>query len=133
MTGINITLAYAKELIDECITERGEGYKYERPLTVDSCSYVHPTEDGGKEPGCGVGMALNKAGVPLDVLEEYESINAQRVLELLVQNGHVQSYESWAARFLDIFQTNQDNGWTWAESRETALNNVPRPSIVESL
>jgi hypothetical protein len=58
----------ALELLCFAVAERGANYVYEAPKGDSAvCSYV----SGDKStPGCGVGLALHKGGVPINVLAE---------------------------------------------------------------
>ena len=83
-----------------------------------SCFYVHTDPETGDpvSPGCGVGVALHRLGIPLEELAKCEGQAADTVVERLVPRGPYGE----AARFALIFQTYQDDGATWADSLRAA-------------
>ncbi len=117
---ISITTERALELLTECVAERGEEYVYTSegdvtnryPDITPACYYVHQDSDGVKSPGCIAGLALHKAGVPLDVLEEHERMTANSLLRSLRSLGII-DYDDDAAYALRRAQVIQDDGGTW--------------------
>lgn len=114
---ITIDLARARELINECIDDRGEDYVYEKPSGSSVCLYVHHYEEGVSSAGCIVGMALNKAGIPLDEIDT--QMNASHLLRLLEDNEMLEVSNN-AVEYLQYVQDRQDKGATWADARAYA-------------
>lgn len=129
MTATITQIDYAKavELLDDAIFERGEDYVYRNP-TADTavernfpqCAYAHKNEATGVvTPGCGVGDIWIRCGVdaaPLVRLQgtAYSAADSPAVASVIT---HTQK----ALYFLNIFQSEQDNGATWGSARQTAL------------
>lgn len=112
---LNITIDGPKalELLWFAVAERGADYVYEQPEGSAVCSYV--SEDKS-EPGCGVGLALHKDGVPIDVLVEADvpgviSIAARETL----RPCGVDLSEN-AVRIFGAFQRAQDDQKIWGHS-----------------
>lgn len=117
-----LTLDEAAHLLNQSVEERGaefvyipEGGKYSQ------CLYWHPKED---KPGCGVGDALFKAGVPAEKLIEADAAIAEEP----DQDGSEISTNSVLRPYLDVearaymrrFQANQDENVSWGEALEHA-------------
>lgn len=104
------------------VAEERPDHVYERPAHMDggdvSCYYVHTDAetDDPVTPGCGVGVALHRLGLPLEDLAKCEGEAADTVVERLCAGG---SYGE-AAQFALTFQSCQDNGDTWADSLSAA-------------
>lgn len=71
-----------------------------------SCFYVH-----GNEPGCIVGHALHRLGVPLETLKEHESDAARAPL-----NDLFPEVTEGAMDLVDSVQYLQDRGEPWGEA-----------------
>ena len=86
-------------------------------VSMSSCFYVH-TDPETKEPvsaGCIVGKVLHELGVPLEVLQKYESTSANKLLEEIAPET------TSNARFrVDVAQTYQDDGQPWGLAYEMA-------------
>lgn len=100
----------------EVVAERPDFvYKAQTTYSDDDatpmCGYVHTNENGAKVCGCLVGHVLNRLGVPLDTLAEYEGKGAEYVVEGLDLNLSRQT-----ARVLWIAQDEQDRGKPWGEA-----------------
>lgn len=131
---LNLTLEKAKSLVDEAIEERGKDFVYKRQPDMD-CKYVHEgvvwdpeveeyvDDDSVLEPGCLVGLALHKAGIPLDKMSAVEGRPAKDLLASLEQRGYV-TFDIEAADFLDAVQKNQDSGYSWSEALSLVLADV---------
>lgn len=129
---IDIDLDRAKALVNECIAERGAEYVYEKEGS--SCKYVHnvgervaneygETEDDFSEatPGCLVGAALHRAGVPLERMGIWSRNDdgSYDLIEKLTAEGLV-SVTQEANNFLGNCQSSQDNGVPWGQAAEAA-------------
>lgn len=131
---LKLTLDLAKKLIDEAIAERGEDFVYRIPGAYNDCMYVHaevrnPETDAFEsvepEAGCGVGLAMFKAGVSLEALAEHEHTDAQELIGGLKYDGVLDAdSEEAASSFLYDFQVKQDKGVTWGEARDFALSRL---------
>lgn len=104
--------------IRELVKEKPE-YVYSPPLHQQtfpgdpSCFYVHTHEETGESetPGCLIGAALYKLGVPLDELRNQETNNATTVLTAL----HIPlSYDARSTAL--VLQKVQDDGRSWGEA-----------------
>lgn len=90
------------------------------------CRYVRTDAD---EPGCIIGAALHKMGVPLHQLRPWEGQSVAAVIpeiEITLNIGHASENLMDAA---DWAQTRQDLGATWGEALEKfkeVLNGLPR-------
>lgn len=75
-----------------------------------ACYYAHTDPEAGDvlTPGCVVGAALHRLGVPLETLREYESMNAWYVLRHLAPGT-----TDVGRNFASDVQGNQDDGETW--------------------
>jgi hypothetical protein len=133
---IEIDLDRAKALVNECIKERGEDFVYEKEDSESSCLYVHGVNrewDEDQEeytildfnnatPGCLVGAALHKAGVPLDKMgdarrNESGSYDLIRDLELRDELVKVSEH---AVNYFANAQASQDAGAPWGMASEAA-------------
>lgn len=151
-----LTLARAAELLDECVQERGADYSYlpvevtpeGRPVKVQNCYYVHTAvqqqdaarssrdcgmdapdvpDDAPPVPGCLIGLALHKHGVPLDRMTWVTG--ASDLLYDLQQDG-VLDFEKGVSNLFDDAQFHQDSGKTWGDAVDkavTRMNLVARP------
>lgn len=124
---LNITIDGPKalELLWFAVAERGADYVYEQPEGSAVCSYV--SEDKS-EPGCGVGLALHKDGVPIDVLVEADvpgdiSIAARETL----RPCGVDLSEN-AVRIFGAFQREQDDRNTWGLALREAFKIANQPT-----
>lgn len=117
---IDINRARAIELLKEAVAERGETYVYEVPNAGDidqSCLYVD-TEEGA--PSCGVGLALNRAGVELTLLQKLDAppcgtgIDSFEAADILYSAGFDISPDAY--KVFGVFQDLQDKGVTWGQS-----------------
>lgn len=129
---LNLDLKKAQELVAECIAEKGEDYVYKKEGS--SCKYVHdvdstynPDDDSFTDsfdnatPGCIVGSALHKGGIPLDVMG-YSNINDSGSIDLLqgLARRHLITFTEDADAFLANAQSSQDGGAPWGRSAEAA-------------
>lgn len=120
----------AVELATKVVAEVGEGYVYPGHRGDAVCVYV----DKG-EPMCFVAKMLHHHGVPVEVLREWEGLNAGHMHHTkALPNGRpvptpplVADFKT--ARFLDHLQNYQDGGATWADALQRTLNGIkPFPS-----
>lgn len=140
---IEIDLAKAKSLIAECIEERGEEYKYEKEDGTSSCRYVHgieeiPTDEDcfdyedsytNATPGCLIGLALHKAGVPLEELGKGLR-NESGSIDLLakLERENLVKVTFAASNYFANAQSSQDGGAPWGKSADAAA----RGKVLES-
>lgn len=88
-------------------------YVYSNPDIENSpsaCLYVH-----GDEPGCIVGAALHRLGVPLDVLSAYEGEGASTLLHYLNDDGVTSVSDDVRQRVSNV-QRDQDGREPWAKA-----------------
>ena len=85
-------------------------YVYQRPGSR-VCLYVHWDANGTLRPGCLIGTALHRLGVPLETLSGYESKPAHEVLDHVAPD--VSSHMRRAATRV---QRVQDLGATWRQA-----------------
>lgn len=128
---IDIDLDKAKALVDECIAERGAEYVYEKEGS--SCKYVHGVEEilvnewetkddfTHATPGCLVGAALHKAGVPLESMGTHyrNDQGSFDLVEHLTEEGLI-SVSQEANNFLGNCQASQDAGAPWGPAAQAA-------------
>lgn len=123
---IELDLARTKELLAAAVAERGEDFVYITPDTDEEsapkCLYVHEAT-GGLECGCIVGWVLHRAGVPLELLRQYEGSHATDVLDRL-WDINVLAASLEAASLLHAVQGSQDDGSPWGEAVREALEEV---------
>jgi hypothetical protein len=120
---IEIDKARALQLLEEAVAERGADYVYDD--SDIGCVYV--TKDG--TPACGVGLALTKAGVPLELLTyidhngdgaggknrfEETQIDSPDLLDYLRQNDV--DIDDKAEAVFRRFQFEQDHATPWGEA-----------------
>lgn len=129
---LELTLTKAMSLVDEAIAERGEDFVYKKQPGMD-CKYVHEgvvwddeaetyvDDESVSEPGCLVGLALHKAGIPLVKMQAAEGSDAAGLLNSLEQRGYI-TFTTEAADFLDAVQENQDSGYAWGEALSLVVN-----------
>jgi hypothetical protein len=124
---LELNLAKARELIGLAIEEYGKDYVYPYSECVYALEADTPyiLNEGGEShtintptAGCGVGVALLKGGISLDVLLNTSS-DAPEALSHLSHAGHLK-YTTAAAEFLWKFQCRQDSGSTWSSALEDA-------------
>lgn len=123
--GLYIDLDKARQMIAAAIEERGEDYVYPRTPGA-GCAYVHHTLDG-EEPGCGVGMALIKAGVPIESFDDLHintGCGAHSALVALKDAGIIEEFTVEASVYLNSFQESQDSGDTWGVALSDAESSV---------
>lgn len=131
---LHLDMEKAKSLVDQAIAEQGEDHVYEKADAM-TCLYVHGDEEVWDDesetytshpenlrPGCLVGYALNKGGIPLDVMYHSGANDegSASILHSLYETGFL-SHTEEASRYLANLQTAQDAGATWGAAREAAL------------
>lgn len=113
--GYDIT---AEKLIDtlRAVANEKPDHVYTAPAHMDkndSCYYVHtdPEDNQKLSPGCLVGAALHRLGVPLEELKRHEGESAYALLDQLCPGvGHR------ARCFAGEVQALQDEGTAWGEA-----------------
>jgi hypothetical protein len=128
---VHIDLAKAQSLVAECIAERGEDYVYEKEGST--CKYVHNVgqvmgenefdyEDDFTDatPGCLVGLALSKVGVPLEFMGGSRNMDGSMDLMKAVADAGYITFTEQADAFLANCQSSQDGGAPWGTVLEPA-------------
>lgn len=114
----------ALELLREAVAERGDDFVYEPPGDVDdACKYTHETDDGDERvAGCGVGLALQKGGVPLGALTELDDTGGVITSPTCQLTLSIAGFEltERALRVLRAFQLHQDQNRTWKDALDCA-------------
>jgi hypothetical protein len=124
---LDLNFNKAKSLVEESIASRGEDYVYQK--NGNSCAYVHNIGDvwdaenerfeddfSSATPGCLVGDALKRGGIPLETMGgDVNTEGSDSLLTLLSWRRHL-TYTEKASLYLNNLQTSQDNGATWGES-----------------
>lgn len=107
----------AERLLKAAVKERGEGYVYQPTMdSGGSCLYVHQDERGNDVPGCLIGLALNKAGLPLDTLKAHNWVSIRTLSKSLPIE-----ITSQALDVLTMAQMRQDQRRPWGEAVSRAL------------
>lgn len=106
----------------QAVEERGHNYVYSNPDSSPTGACVYAAN--GK-PMCGVGLALHKAGIPIDAIAALDTAGryGDTVLaHLFAEVQPVPGYEftEGAAKVFAAFQENQDSLETWGVSLEAA-------------
>lgn len=118
MSTIKINAERALKALEEAVAERGAEYRYpavDRP--DERCMYAY-----NGAPDCGVGLALSKAGVPLEALDALDDngvvIDGHQAIKVL-SDFDVELTVA-ASQVLGDFQTKQDVAWTWGAALDRA-------------
>jgi hypothetical protein len=97
---------------------------YERPEHMEAryegaCYYVHTDARDERKlfPGCVIGQALHRLGVPLESLRDYEGENATAVVTAFMPNV---SFD--ARNYACTVQSRQDTANTWGDALAYADN-----------
>jgi hypothetical protein len=119
----------ALELLWFAVAEGGTDYVYTAlPSGSVACSYVDADREA---PGCGVGLALHKAGVPVSVLEKFDgwgsignvAVSAEAdTLGLVITKS--------ATDIFAVFQSVQDADNTWGLALREAIIVASRQTAV---
>ncbi|GAA0641496.1 hypothetical protein GCM10009548_02140 [Streptomyces malaysiensis subsp. malaysiensis] len=117
---IEITSEQLEATLREVADERPD-YVYMAPADTDLCSYVHDDGNGVQIPGCIVGHALFRLGVPLAALSQREGLGAADVIGATTNL----CWSDPAALAAETAQTAQDDGTPWARAMRLAF---PEPS-----
>lgn len=110
-----ITKSKALELLEAAVAERGADYVYERDGTRQSgpgCTYVR-----GGQPSCLIGLAMAKAGVPIEQLAEWDTRDNSAACFVLVDD---ELATKTAVDVMATAQSLQDIGETWGEALQAA-------------
>lgn len=126
---LKLTLAKAVSMIERAIAAKGADYVY--PGSVESeCHYADRDYDTlGNEvftKGCIVGHAfLTEFNIePQDAFHSdwNEGTDAQALIQEFAEMGKIDpAVGRMAFKYLEYVQTSQDNGATWGEAHEKAL------------
>lgn len=139
---LHVDLQRAKELVAESIAARGADYEYEKQ--GGSCLYVHAEEvwDEDNEryvldystavPGCLVGDALKRGGIPLEAMggEYNNDVDSNELLSKLQARDFL-TYTDSAAAFLANAQTSQDKGAPWGAAVAAAADGDTLEKVME--
>lgn len=133
---IEITLDTAIAALKGAVDEKGADFVY-RPQDYDgfeSCYYVHSDHEGPEHremmefedlknvvPGCIVGNALHRLGVPLRDMIKFEGDPARQLLDGLADNDMITLAEDEVDSVFRIAQSMQDVGNNWGLAYEKAL------------
>jgi hypothetical protein len=109
---------------------------YTSPELDNTCLYVHRDYDGNMVPGCIVGVALNRLGVPLSELANLERHTARSVIAELVDRPYTDysgMAEAWITHvqrrqdgvLLDIDDTIENDRYTWGAAVAEANERYP--------
>jgi hypothetical protein len=109
---VHITEENMLDTLRGIIEERGENYVYEGSDESDSCLYVHQV-NGDLVPGCLVGTALHRLGVPLQTMTWHEGASAHGLLRRLTKIGVIEGGADHIAFALNEAQAYQDKGSSW--------------------
>ena len=119
---IDITFEGAKNLLRDVVSERGEYFVYflrvDSPYGSNGCSYVHEDADGNLTPGCGVGLALINAGVPMQKFIDLGinfGFGTSSALHALQCAGVLGEIENGVWEVFSDFQAKQDAGFSYGE------------------
>lgn len=128
---VHIDLAKAQSLVAECVAERGADYTYEKEGST--CKYVHNVgqvmganeyeyEDDFAEatPGCLIGLALSKAGVPLDFMGGHRNMNGSMDMMMHAAQAGLITFTEEADNYFANCQSSQDSGAEWGKAAEAA-------------
>lgn len=130
---LNLDFKKAQELVAEAIAAKGDDHVYEKQGY--SCLYVHDIgrvwDDNEEEyvndfstavPGCLVGAALKRGGIPIEFLgdEQNNSSGSDDVLSLLQEKDFAKVSER-ARYYLSDLQASQDYGMSWGKANRLAL------------
>lgn len=113
MERIKVTEAQVRQALAEAVAEKGDDYVYTNPEgesakgSAASCYYVH-----GDVPGCLVGNALHRLGVPLWALEARELRGAYSVAKEVIDVTD----DRGTYTMLGSVQDAQDNGAMWGDA-----------------
>jgi hypothetical protein len=119
---ITINEERAMQLLEQVVLHRGEDYKYSKVPTPDGrdliCAYTELGEEGTWVPSCGVALALDKAGVPVEYLHRMDEINltthfggalpGEGEWDAVLRDAGFETTEA-ASAVLREFQRSQDN------------------------
>ena len=113
---LKITIREARKALKDIVAEKGSDFRYDE----NTCVYAKDNA-----PSCGVGLALDKCGVPLTVIADLDhtgfdtSFKSDGVQETLLTNGIVVT--DAAKRVLTRFQYEQDSRQPYGEALKSAL------------
>ncbi|MGV9815454.1 hypothetical protein ACWDTQ_26530 [Streptomyces cellulosae] len=100
------------------VAAENPGRVYTAPEHMDAngqgrCFYVHTDPETGEpvEPGCIVGTALHRLGVPLDSLMNFETLPAAEVLDAFFKDVSAPIMDAYS-----LAQARQDTGRTWQKA-----------------
>lgn len=135
---LHIDLEKAKALVNESIEARGADFVYEKE--GNSCLYVHNVEQAwdpeteeytrtfdNATPGCLVGDALKRGGIPIEAMGGAYNDAASGELLSKLEIKEFLTYTDGAAAFFSNAQESQDNGAPWGRAvSEAAKGNALR-------
>lgn len=110
---MTITSDDIMKALREVVAEQPD-HVYCRPehmSTRHACLYVHTSENGDRVPGCVVGHALERVGIPLVWMAQYEGSSAVGITA-----GLGIQVDAATGVFLNDVQMGQDAGQSWGEA-----------------
>lgn len=140
---ILITVDSAVRALKDAVAEKGEQFVYEKEEGLAYCAYIHgvgieydsdnyaeePTLTSESTPGCMVGNALVRLGVPMEEFLPFnDSDDANGALQHLRHRGVIR-FEDYNAE-LDIkiaytkAQSLQDQKYPWGEALQGGLDTL---------
>jgi hypothetical protein len=128
---IELTEENVLDALEKAVEEKGEDFIYVNNEGHSSrnkfgetaaimCHYVH-YDDGTPIAGCIAGNVLNRLGVSLDALSDYETQPIKTVLINLTDAEEV-TFDSKVSLLLSNAQCAQDGGQTWGDALKAAKN-----------
>lgn len=130
-----LDLELAEKLVEEAILEYGATHVYEEGTKLyedgmtgvekeisAGCLYVHLSESGELSPGCLVGTALIKGGIPMQTFLDLDinvDTDSNAAISTLVSHGHLRATAA-AMSFLGCVQAEQDAGNEWGVALQNA-------------
>lgn len=135
---ITLTVPTVFQALRDAVDEKGKTFVYEQEPHLGGCAYVHDVdvsedEDGNtihvltdsSEPGCLVGNALHRLGVPLwAFLHNNSDSDAGEILDVLRRESLVRfssdDEETLIRRSLMSAQAKQDAGHEWNTALQAA-------------
>lgn len=123
--GVDLSYPVAHDLLKDIVREFGEDHTYSNPATLldtgtNGCDYWHDDED---KPGCLIGHALHRLGVPGDWLHGQEGSNAETLLNMLRAN-YLWNIDQDSTRLFTVAQARQDALDPWGVALKDATMHV---------
>lgn len=128
-----IDLSEAHRLAQKAVKFRGPDFKYQDMFDDTLCQYVAYDTEGNEVAACLVGVALTIDEAGNDSLFYWLSGLDENVLvdELayIGESAHLFEMTPDAVRFLRTCQSLQDDGKTWGEALQAAINDTYKENL----